>query len=78
MMPITTEKAVKILEKENTIIFCVDKRMRRQEIKKQIEDLWKVKVERINTLNKGNKKYAYAKLSKENPAIDLATKLGMI
>ena len=55
MMPITTEKAVKILEKENTIIFCVDKRMRRQEIKKQIEDLWKVKVERINTLNKGNK-----------------------
>ena len=77
-MPITTEKAVKILEKENTIIFCVDKRMRRQEIKKQIEDLWKVKVERINTLNKGNKKYAYAKLSKENPAIDLATKLGMI
>ena len=78
MMPITTEKAVKILEKENTIIFCVDKRMRRQEIKKQIEDLWKVKVERIKTLNKGNKKYAYAKLSKENPAIDLATKLGMI
>ncbi|MBI2124555.1 50S ribosomal protein L23 [Candidatus Pacearchaeota archaeon] len=78
MMPITTEKAVKILEKENTIIFCVDKRMQRQEIKRQIEDLWKVKVERINTLNKGNKKYAYAKLSKENPAIDLATKLGMI
>jgi len=76
--PVTTEKAVRLLDTENTIIFEVDKRINKPEIKKQIEETFKVKVERINTLSRKNKKFAYAKLKKENLAIDLATKLGMI
>ena len=76
--PVTTEKAVKLIEAENTIIFCVDKRMKRPEIKKEIEEIFKVKVENINIMIRQNKKFAYVKLKKENPAIDLATKLGMI
>ena len=76
--PITTEKAVKLIEAENIIIFCVDKRMNRTEIKKEVEEIFKVKVENINIMIRQNKKFAYVKLKKENPAIDLATKLGMI
>ena len=76
--PVTTEKAVKLIEAENTIIFCVDKRMKRPDIKKEIEEIFKVKVENINVMIRQNKKFAYVKLKKENPAIDLATKLGMI
>lgn len=76
--PVTTEKAVKLIEAENIIIFCVDKRMRRPEIKKEIEEMFNVKVENINIMIRQNKKFAYVKLKKENPAIDLATKLGMI
>ena len=76
--PITTEKAVKLIEAENIIIFCVDKRMNRTEIKKEVEEIFKVKVENINVMIRQNKKFAYVKLKKENPAIDLATKLGMI
>ena len=76
--PVTTEKAVKLIEAENIIIFCVDKRMNRTEIKKEVEEIFKVKVENINIMIRQNKKFAYVKLKKENPAIDLATKLGMI
>ena len=48
------------------------------EIKKEIEEMFKVKVESIRTCIRLNKKYAYTKLNKKNPAIDVATKLGMI
>lgn len=76
--PITTEKAVKLIEIENTLIFLVDKRMKKPEIKKQFEKMFKVKIKRVNVLIRKNKKYAYIKLDKKNPAIDIATKLGMI
>ena len=76
--PVTSEKAIKLIEAENTIIFCVDKRMKRPEIRKEIEEIFKVKVENINIMIRQNKKFAYVRLKKENPAIDLATKLGMI
>ncbi len=78
MKPITTEKAVKIMELENTIVFEVDKREDKEEIKKNIEKTFDVKVEKIRSLIRQNRKRVYVKLNKKNPAIDLATKLGMI
>ena len=48
------------------------------QIKKEIEAVFNVKVDSINTLIKLNKKIAYVKLNKNNPAIDIATKFGMI
>lgn len=76
--PIITEKAVKLIETENTLIFIVERKARKQEIKKQFEELFDVKVEKVNTEIRKGKKIAYIKLKKENPAIDIATKLGMI
>jgi large subunit ribosomal protein L23 len=76
--PITTEKAVKLIEIENTLLFLVEDRDNKTEIKKEVEKLFNVKVESVNTLSRANKKVAYVKLRKENPAIDVATKLGMI
>ena len=78
MKPISTEKAVRLIEAENTLIFEVDRRLSKTEVKKEIEEMFKVKTDSINTLIKLNKKYAYIKLNKKNPAIDVATKLGMI
>jgi large subunit ribosomal protein L23 len=78
MKPLVTEKAVRLIESENVLIFEIDKRISKTEIKKQIEEMFKVKIESINTLIKKNKKYAYIKLNKDNPAIDVATKLGLI
>jgi len=78
MKPIITEKAVMLIETKNTLVFLLDKRLSKDEIKKEIEEMFKVKVESVNTLVRGNKKYAYIKLNEKNPAIDVATKLGMI
>jgi ribosomal protein L23 len=78
MKPITTEKAVRLIEIENTILFEVDRRKNKTEIKKEFEETFNVKVENVNTFIKQNKKFAYIKLNKENPAINIATKLGMI
>ena len=78
MKPITTEKAVKLIELENTLIFEVDRRMNSPEIKKEFEGMFNVKVKKVRTAIKCNKKIAYIKLDKKNPAIDVATKLGMM
>jgi large subunit ribosomal protein L23 len=78
MKPIVTEKAVRLIEAENTLIFEVDRRLSKKDIKKEFEEMFKVKTDSINTLIKLNKKYAYIKLNAKNPAIDVATKLGMI
>jgi large subunit ribosomal protein L23Ae len=78
MKLITTEKAVRLIELNNTLVFEVDKRKNKTEIKKEIEEMFKIKINSIKSLIKDNKKIAYVRLNKENPAIDIATKLGMI
>lgn len=76
--PITTEKAIKLLESENTIVFEFPRKKNKMEIKKEVEEMFNVKIEKISTMIRINKKIAYIRLNKKNPAIDIATKLGMI
>jgi len=76
--PLSTEKSIRLMEKENKLIFVVDLKANKQEIKKAIEDLFKVKVTKVNTLLENGEKRAYIKLSMENPAIDIATELGLM
>jgi len=78
LKPIVTEKAVMAIEKENVLTFQTEKKKTKPEITKEIEELFDIKIERIRTLIRGNKKYAYAKLNKKFPAIDIATKLGVM
>jgi len=78
LKPVTTEKAVKMIDLDNTISFEVERRANKDEIKKEVEKTFDVKVSKIRTFIRKNKKFAYVKLNKENPAIDIATKLGMI
>lgn len=78
MKPITTEKAVRLIELNNTLVFEVDRRKSKPEIKKEIEEMFKIKIDSINSLIRNNKKNVYVKLNSKNPAIDVATKLGLI
>lgn len=78
LRPITSEKAVKMIELDNILLFETSMTSKKPEIKKEIESVFSVKVEKVRTFIKTNKKYAYVKLNKANPAIDVATKLGMI
>jgi len=76
--PLTTEKVIRMIEIDNILAFIVDVRDSKVQIKKDVEEMFNVKVDKVNVLNKGNKKIAYVRLDKKNPAIDVATKLGMI
>ena len=78
LKPVTSEKAVRLIELNNTLVFEDDKRKNKNEIKKEIEEIFGVKVDSINSLIRSNKKYVYVKLNAKNLAVDVATKLGMI
>lgn len=78
LKPIVTEKAVMLIERENVLTFETEKERTKPEIQKEVESLFGVKVAKIRSLIQGNKKYAYIKLKKQFPAIDVATKLGVI
>ena len=77
--PLSTEKSIRLMESENKLIFVVDKAAKKKEIKEAIEKAFKVKVDHVNTFidMKGRKK-AYIRFSKETPAIDIATQLGLM
>lgn len=77
--PLSTEKSLRLLESENKLIFIVDIKATKKTIKEDLENTFKIKVQKINTLiSPGGKKKAYVKFSDETPAIDLATKLGLM
>jgi large subunit ribosomal protein L23 len=78
MKPITTEKAVMMIEAQNVLTFVTNKGKKKSDIKKEVESLFDVKVEKVRVSIKGNRKYTYVKLKKEFPAIDVASKLGLI
>ncbi len=77
--PLSTEKSIKLMESENKLIFAIDQKATKKEVKEAIENMFKVKVESINTFvtNKG-KKRAYVRLKRETPAIEIATQLGLM
>ena len=77
--PMMTEKNVAIVEKQNKVVFIVDRKAKKEEIKKAFEELFNVKVSDVNTsITREGKKKAFIKLRKEYSATDVAVKVGMI
>lgn len=77
--PHMTEKSIKVVEKENKLVFIVDRRYGKQDIKKAVEEAFNVKVDRINvSITREGRKKAFVKLKPEYQAGDIAVRLGMI
>ncbi len=77
--PVHTEKALRLIERFNTLTFIVRRDATKPEIKKAVEELYDVKVEKVNTLiTMTGEKKAYVKLSKEYNATDIASRIGLI
>ena len=76
---LATEKSMRQMEAENKMIFVVDRRATKAQIKSAMERDYGVKVVKVRTVisTKGKKK-AYIQFSEETPAIDVATKLGLM
>ena len=77
--PHATEKSIGLIERENKIVFIVDRRATKKQIKEAFEKVFGVKVKKINTLItlKGEKK-AFIKLDPKFKASDVAVKLGIL
>jgi large subunit ribosomal protein L23 len=77
--PLMTESASLMVEKDNKLIFIVNLKAGKAEIKKAVEELYEVKVSKVNLLitPQGVKK-AYVKLTPEFKASDVAIKLGIL
>ena len=76
---LATEKATRLMESENKLVFLVDKKTTKASIKEEVESMFKTKIKSINTMiGPDAKKKAYVKFAEDTPAIDLATKLGLM
>jgi len=75
---VITQDAVALIESENKLTFIVDIRATKRDVKRAVEELYDVEVEKVNTMitPRGEKK-AYVKLKSEYPASELAVKLGI-
>ena len=73
-----TEKTTILLERNNTLTFIVRRDATKNEIKRAVEELYEVKVEKVNTLiTPDGQKKAYVKLAPEYKAEDIASRLGV-
>jgi len=74
----STEKIVRQIEVDNVLVFEVDRAVNKADVKKEVEELFNVKVAKVRTHTLKNKKVAYVKLKLDYPAVDVATKLGLM
>ena len=56
---VMSEKAVRLIELNNTLVFKTDMRKSKDEIKKEIENMFNVKIDNVNSLIRKNEKYVY-------------------
>ncbi len=77
--PLMTESASLMVEKDNKLIFVVNLKADKADVKKAVEQLYEVKVAKVTTLitAQGTKK-AFVKLTPEYKASDVAIKLGIL
>ncbi|MDH5702207.1 MAG: 50S ribosomal protein L23 [Candidatus Bathyarchaeota archaeon] len=79
LYPVMTEVTSRILETENKLVFVVNNRATKREIRRAVEELYEVVVEKVNVAvtPRGEKK-AFVKLHPDYKAVDVAIKLGVI
>ena len=77
--PLVSEDSVSLIETENKIVFIVDLKASKSDIRRAVEELYEVQVSDVHTVitSRGIKK-AYVKLTPQYKAADLAVKLGIL
>lgn len=77
--PLTTESAMKKIEDNNTLVFIVDLKANKRQIKAAVKSMYEIQCAKVNTLIRpdGQKK-AYVRLTLDYDALDVANRIGII
>jgi len=77
--PLMTEAASLMVEKENKLVFIVNLKASKADVKRAVEELYEVRVEKVNLMitPQGEKK-AFVKFHPDYKAADVAIKLGIL
>jgi len=76
--PHLTEKTMNAIDQNNELTFVVQISAKKSDIRSAFEDLYAVKVEKVNTqVTSKGLKIAYIKLAAEHSAEDIAVKMGV-
>ena len=77
--PLNTEKGIRLMEAENTLVFVVDKAATKASVKAAVGQLLNCHVQTVRTFNTHlGEKRAYIQFAADSPAIDIATNLGLM
>ena len=79
LYPLMTEAASLMVESENKLVFMVSLKAAKSDVRKAVEEMYEVKVEKVNVLitPEGEKK-AFVKLHPDYKAADVAIKIGIL
>lgn len=79
LYPLMTEAASLMIEQENKLVFIVGLKATKYDIRRAVEVLYEVVVEKVNVLITPNgEKKAFVKLRPDYKAVDVAIKLGIL
>eukprot|EP01059_Diplonema_ambulator_P001169 TRINITY_DN10922_c0_g2_i2.p1 TRINITY_DN10922_c0_g2~~TRINITY_DN10922_c0_g2_i2.p1 ORF type:complete len:157 (+),score=72.33 TRINITY_DN10922_c0_g2_i2:61-531(+) len=77
--PLTTESAMKKIEDTNTLVFIVDTRCNKIQVKEAMKKLYDIKAVKVNTLIRPDgKKKAMVRLHADHDALEIANKIGLL
>jgi large subunit ribosomal protein L23 len=77
--PVMTEVTSRLLEAENKLVFVVNRKATKRDIKLAVEVLYDVVVDKVNSnIDPEGKKKAFVKLHPDYKAVDIAIKLGIL
>jgi large subunit ribosomal protein L23Ae len=77
--PLANENALAKIESNNTLVFIVDARANKKQIKEAVKRMYDIECMKVNTLIRPNgDKKAYCRLTEDCDAVEVANKIGII
>lgn len=79
LFPLNTESAMKKIEEVNTLVFIVDRKSNKRQIKQALKQIYDVQAAKVNTLIRPDgKKKAFIRLTPDQDALDVSNRIGFI
>lgn len=75
--PYVTEKTMMLMDNENKLEFIVDRRATKADVKWAVEQIFNVKVEKVNTKITKRGKHAIVKLAEGYSASEIGMRIGV-